>query len=385
MVLVHNYSELVTKKIIIKKSQIHSEKFKTQDIKYKVKNTSNSTSSLEKLYFQTPYLFLRYGPQSYEGSHDSKMVLDLPISVKNNYSPDEEDEDDGQYDEQHYEFYQLLKKIHKSLKTKLIKKEKETLSGDILEKVKTNQKKKRNKYIECLKEKPDILDKNYTHYHLKTKIHTLNGKPFWKIYHSNKKLNKEQKLRMYHYTRFIIHLESIWYFEDSYGFNWYLVQAEIKLPSIPQSYHFHTERGDEEEEVEEEIDYENAVVKKFSQMKRMGIPQIVIENKMRMCGLDPRILFPGNAHSQSILAPPTISQAVGGIPPPPPPPPPPGMMPLPPPPPPHTSMLGGMSSGNKTPPTPRKEAVTTQSFRPSLDQLLEMRKKLKKVTPDKDK
>ena len=373
MVLLHNYSELVTKKIIIKKSQIHSEKFKTQTIKYKVKKTEGNGTNLEKLYFQTPYLFLRYGPQSYEGSHDSKMVMDLPISVKNNFSPDEEEEDDGEYDEQHFEFYQLLKKIHKSLKTKLIKKEKEGLSGDVLEKVKINKKKKRNAYIECLKEKPDLHDPHYTQYHLKTKIHTLNGKPFWKIYHSNKKLNKEQKLRMYHYTRFIIHLESIWYFEDSYGFNWYIVQAEIKLPSIPNSYHFFRERGEDEEEIEEEIDYENAVVKKFSKMKKMGIPQIVIENKMRMCGLDPRILF-ANSNSLPLAPSAPIPPA-----PPPPPPPPISMMgtPIPPPPPP-------IQGGNKTPPTPRREAVTTQSFRPSLDQLLEMRNKLKKVSK-KDK
>ena len=75
MVLLHDYTELVFKKIIIKKSQIHSEKFKTQDIKYKVKNKTNGEVKLDKLYFQTPYLFLRYGPQSYEGSYDSKMVL----------------------------------------------------------------------------------------------------------------------------------------------------------------------------------------------------------------------------------------------------------------------------------------------------------------------
>jgi hypothetical protein len=376
MVLLHNYSDLVTKKIIIKKTQIHSEKFKTQEIKYKVKKNDGNGFNLEKLYFQTPYLFLRYGPQSYEGSYDSKIVMELPISVKNNFSPNEDEEDDGEYDEQHIEFYQVLKKIHKSLKTKLIKKEKESLTGDVLEKVKINKKKKRNAYIECLKEKPDLLDPNYTHYHLKTKIHTLNGKPFWKIYHSNKKLNKEQKLRMYHYTRFIIHLESIWFFEDSYGFNWYIVQAEIKLPSIPNSYHFFRERGEDKEEIEEEIDYENAVVKKFSKMKQMGIPQIVIENKMRMCGLDPRILF-ANPHAIPLV--PCASSAP--IPPPPPPPPPINMMagknppPLPPP----------IPGGNKTQPTPRKEAVTTQSFRPSLGQLLEMRKKLKKVSSEEKK
>jgi hypothetical protein len=366
MVLLHDYSDLLSKKIIIKKSQIHSEKFKTQEIKYKVKNRNSTIPILEKLYIQTPYLFLRYGPQSYEGSHDSKMVLDLPIQVKNNFNPEDDDDDEGgKYDGHHFEFYNMIKKLHKNLKAKLIKKEKETISGDVLEKVSANKKKKRNKYIECIKEKVDITDPNYTHYQLKTKIHTLNGKPFWKIYHSNKKLNKEQKLRMFHYTRFIIHLESIWYFEDTYGFNWYVVQAEIKLPSIPNTYHFFNEGGDEVE-VEEEIDYENAVVKKFSKMKQMGIPQMVIENKMRMCGLDPKILFP---NSSGPMAPPIAL----GIPPPPPPPPPPPLI-----------MGGGVKLNAVKPPPKKKEEVTTQSFRPSLAQLQEQLKKLKKVK-DEDK
>ena len=124
MVIIHDYTELVYKKIIIKKSQIHSDKFKTREVLYKIKTKNKCEFSLEKLYIQTPYLFLRYGPQSYEGSHDSKIVIELPISLKNNYSPENEDDDDGEYDGQHHEFYQVIKKIHKNLKTKLIKKKK---------------------------------------------------------------------------------------------------------------------------------------------------------------------------------------------------------------------------------------------------------------------
>ena len=387
MVIFHDYTDLVYKKIIIKKSQIHSEKFKTKEILYKMKGKNKGETRLEKLYIQTPYLFLRYGPQSYEGSHDSKIVIDLPISLKNNYSPEEENDDDCEYDGQYHEFYQIIKKIHKNLKTKLIKKEKESQTGDVLDKVKENKKKKRDKYIECLKEKKDMVDTNYTHYHLKTKIHSLNGKPFFKIYHSNKKLNKEQRLRMYHYTRFIIHLESIWFFEDTYGFNWYVAQAEIKLPPVPNSYSFHRVRGEPEidVDVEEEIDYENPVIQKFVKMKKMGIPQPVIENKMRLCGLDPSMLFPKNGASlmgslglappplvDASLVPPapaaSLAPATSLVPPPPPPPPPPFAPPPP------------------LPSAPNKPEVKPMAeFRPSLEQLQERLKNLRKVKPEDKK
>lgn len=369
MVIFHDYTNLVYKKIIIKKSQIHSEKFKTQEILYKMKNKNKLESSLEKLYIQTPYLFLRYGPQSYEGSHDSKIVIDLPINLKNNYSPENEDDDDSEYDGPHQEFYQVIKKIHKNLKTKLIKLEKESQTGNVLDKVKENKNKKRDKYIECLKEKTDVVDKNYTHYHLKTKIHSLNGKPFLKIYHSNKKLNKEQKLRMYHYTRFIIHLESIWFFEDTYGFNWYVVQAEIKLPSVPNSYSFYREEG-ELVEPEEEIDYENPVIQKFAKMKKMGIPQSVIENKMRLCGLEPSILFPKNNYYTPHLVP----QTIGGLIPPPPPPPPPPLLSLP-----FVSNENLVKQSVSISVSKKQEVKPMAEFRPSLQQLQERLKNLKKT------
>ena len=127
----------------------------------------------------------------------------------------------------------MIKKIHKSLKTKLIKKQNQKLSdiADTESKIQKNKEEKREKYIECLKPKEELFKSDTKHYNLKTKIHTLNGKPYLKIYNSNRKLQKEQQLKPHTLTRFIIHLESIWYFEDTYGFNWYVVQAEIKLPS----------------------------------------------------------------------------------------------------------------------------------------------------------
>ena len=189
---------------------------------------------------------------------------------------------------------------------------------------------------------------------------------------------------MYHYTRFIIHLESIWFFEDTYGFNWYVVQAEIKLPPVPNSYSFHRGRGEPEidVEVEEEIDYENPVIQKFVKMKKMGIPQPVIENKMRLCGLEPSILFPKHGSSFKVsvgLAPPPLvggpaapplplAPGVPGAPPPPPPPPP-------------------LPSLPSAPSAPKKPEVKPMAeFRPSLQQLQERLKNLRKVkTEDKKK
>ena len=50
MVLIHDYSDLVCKKIIINKSKIHSEKFKTQSLTYKIKN--KKVIKFENIYFQ---------------------------------------------------------------------------------------------------------------------------------------------------------------------------------------------------------------------------------------------------------------------------------------------------------------------------------------------
>ena len=349
MVLFHNYEELILKKIIIKRANTFSEIYRTQDIKYKVK-LENKEIDYENIYIQTPYIFLRYGPQMYEGNIDSKIVLDIPLKVKLN-SESNSDDDANNYDVESEKLYNLIKRLHKSLKTKLIKKENSLLKNikDAESKVTKNRKSKRNKYIDCLKAKEDITDLEHQNYNLKTKIHSMNGKPYLKIYNSNRKLNKEQKFRNNTLTRFILHLESIWYFEDTYGFNWYVVQAEIKLPPVPNNYYFYNEN--EIEEKAEEVDDFNPRLEKFKKMKGMGIPQIVIENKMKLEGLNPRLLF--NTIDISMSTP---------IPPPPPPPPPP------------SNLMLNKKTNIKAP-----KLETSINFRvPTLSQLQEKLKSLKK-------
>ncbi len=297
MVLIHNYDDLTVKKIIIKKSCIHSEKFKTKDIKYKIKEKDERTYKYEDIYFQTPFLMLRYTPQMYEGNVDSKITLDVPLKVSKTKERDKDNE--NQCDLESEEFCLLIKKIHKSLKTKLIKKESERINALQNFEEKVSKKKLREKYIECLKTKDDIIDENYKNYNLKTKIHSLNGKPYIRIYNSKRKLCKEQKFKHNTLTRLILHLESIWYFEDTYGFNWYVVQAEIKLPNIPPNYFFHNQNKlpnyDEEEK-------DNTMPEKYHKMLRMGVPKQAVENKMRQDG----IIVPGAAPPPPIPPPPPL-------------------------------------------------------------------------------
>ena len=248
MVLFHDYSKIITKNIIIKKPLLFSQKYKTKDIKYKISNQDNDEIEYDNLCIQTPFIYIRYTPSNYEGNIDSKLSLDLPLILKKKYSKEpsqKEKDEENEYENEIKKFYDLIKKIHKSLKTKLIKKEGENLNKKDIGK----QKHTRSQYIECLKEKEDYFDSTSRLFNLKTKIHTLNGKPYIRIY-ANRKLCKEQKLKSNTLTRFILHLESIWYFEDSYGFNWYATQAEFKLPEIPLTYSFYNSFQMEEEKEE---------------------------------------------------------------------------------------------------------------------------------------
>lgn len=251
MVLFHDFSKIVTKNIIIKKSLLFSQKYKTKDIKYKIINENNEEIEYENLCIQTPFIYIKYTPSNFEGNIDSKLSLDLPLIIKKKYSKDptqKERDEENEYENKIKKFYDLIKKIHKSLKTKLIKKEGENLNKKDIGK----QKHIRSQYIECLKEKENYFDSTSRLFNLKTKIHTLNGKPYIRIY-ANRKLCKEQKLKSNTLTRFILHLESIWYFEDSYGFNWYATQAEFKLPEIPLTYSFYNSITIEEEKEENKV------------------------------------------------------------------------------------------------------------------------------------
>ena len=249
MTVIYNYDDLITKNMVIKNSIVFSEKYRIKNIKYKVK--CGEFTEQENLYIQTPYFYLRYLPSSIEGSIDNKITLDLYFNIKKSMKKIKikdkmvESEEEDEYDIELKKFYDCIKKIHKSLKTKLIKKEGKNIKkpekeSDVIEN------KKGNYYIDVIKER-DSIDRENKSYSFKTKIHSLNGNPYFRIYYSNKKLSKEQKLKTNTLTRFILHLESIWFFEDSYGFNWYVTQAEIKLPNILNSYSFHNDFVEEPE------------------------------------------------------------------------------------------------------------------------------------------
>ena len=83
----------------------------------------------EHLYIQTPYFYLRYLPSFIEGSIDNKISLDLYFNIKKSIKKIKvkdkmvESEEEDEYDIEIKNFYDCIKKIHRSLKTKLIKNE----------------------------------------------------------------------------------------------------------------------------------------------------------------------------------------------------------------------------------------------------------------------
>lgn len=255
MIIFHDYEKIKTKNILIQSPQYISDKYSTKDISYL------NNDEEDNFYIQTPYILINYLPISNEG----KFTLDLPIKI-NKVKIDEL----NVYDKNIKNFYNLIKKIHKTLKTRLIKGKKNT---------------DRDLFIDCIKEKKVLGD--YKYYNFKTKIYSLNGKPYLKIYNSNKKLCYEQKFQHNKLTRFILQLDSIWHFEQTYGFNWYIVQAEIKLPEILQEYSFF---NDNYKEVKDEIE-PNPLYQKYFKMLKMGIPRDAVINKIKLDGLDPNIIL----------------------------------------------------------------------------------------------
>ena len=79
-------------------------------------------------------------------------------------------------------------------------------------------------------------------------------------------------------------MESIWVYKKSYGINWYIVQAEIKLPNIFHSYIFDNTKSNDS--ISNHQDY-----RKFFKMVNMGVPKEAVKIKMNMEGLDGEIIF----------------------------------------------------------------------------------------------
>ena len=233
MVLFQNDEKLKTPNIIIKNPIYLSEIYRIKNIKYKINNAN------EDIYIQTPYIYLKYLPSTMDNNIESKYTLDLYLNVKKNIKKVKKDksfqtsEDENEYDINIKNFYDFIKKIHKIIKNKLIKK---NINVNIKNKIIED-------YIDCIKEK-DTINKDYKTYCFRSKIHSVNKKPYYKLYDSNKNLLSNEELKINKLTRFILKLDNIWYYDNTYGFNWYIVQIEIKLPFNIDNYYFNYNPND---------------------------------------------------------------------------------------------------------------------------------------------
>jgi hypothetical protein len=317
MSIFHEYDKILTKKIICLDKLFISEKYKTQEIQYQ-----HDKKNIDRLLIQTPYIYNRYPPSYYEGNIENKINHDLQLDITESKKINENSK-------LIIEFYNLVAKIQKNIKIRIRKKNLEKL-----------------KFICSLRKQ----DENK--YNFRTKIHSLNGKPYIRVFNSNRESDLEQKLKPNTYIRYIIHLESIWFFGDTYGFNWYLVQAEIKLPDILKNYSFYNENVLEDEE------NKSNVYDKYVNMHKKRIPIQAIKNKMIMDGLDPNIL-------ESILD--SIKNKTNNI-------------PVPPPPPLIINQLNSIKLKNVGGGDTKQVKTNSNDIRvPTQNQLLEQLKKLKKI------
>lgn len=303
MVIFRDYDKILTKKIICLDKNFISEKYRIQKILYKFEN-----DNLDKLLIQTPYIYNRYSPSFFEGNLENKIHLDLILETT-------ESKNINENMKQIIDFYKLIDKIQKTIKIRIRKKNLEKL-----------------KFSCSVKEKKNLFVDDKKYYNFRTKIHSMNGKPYLRVFNSEK--NSEEKIKPNTFIRYIIHLESIWFFEDTYGFNWYIVQAEIKLPDILKEYSFDGSN--------------NNIYDKYLKMLDKRIPEQAVKNKMVLDGLDPNLL--------DALKRPNI--------------------PLPPPPPPKINNFSLLKKVDKK---IEKTAPKNDIRIPTTSQLLDQLKKLKKV------
>jgi len=291
MSILREYDKILIKKVVCLDKQFISEQYRTQQIVYKFPNDIS-----DKMYIQTPYIYNRYSPSSFEGNLENKIHLDLLLEVSDSDNISENSK-------QIIYFYKIIEKIQRNLKIRIRKKNLPKL-----------------KFISSLKEKKQLFkrDEDIKTYNFRTKIHSMNGKPYLKIFNSNRQTIKDQALRPNCFIRYILHLESIWFFNDTYGFNWFIAQAEIKLPDILKQYSFSNDEPIEET-IEESIEEKH--YSKYLKMLKMRIPEQAVKNKMLMDGLNPNILdtLIGNTKKKRALpippapAPPPLAMNFGNI------------------------------------------------------------------------
>jgi hypothetical protein len=275
--IITDYDIVKSKNFTLEKTNHFSEHYKTLGVKY----------SNESFYLQTPYILNRYSPSNY----DSKISLDIPLDFSN--VTDESIHDISI-------LYKLFIRIHRTLKTRF----KEMISSD---------KDDKYKYSNCIKKNK----KNPNCPFLKTKIHCVEDRIFLKVFNSDKTLSKNQEIKPGKNIRFILHLDSIWVYKKSFGINWYIVQAEVKLPNIFHSYVF-------DNNTSSEIISKHPKYSKFFKMVSMGVPKEAVKIKMNLEGFNGENIFlDPNTLSSTVLK--KNKEMLNGAPPAPPPLPPGGL------------------------------------------------------------
>ena len=330
--IITDYDTVKSKNFTLEKTNHFSEHYKTLGIKY----------NEECFYLQTPYILNRYSPSNY----DSKISLDIPLDFSN---VTDESIDDISI------LYKLFLRIHRTLKTRF----KEMISSE---------KDDKYKYSNCIKKNK----KNPNCPFLKTKIHCVEDKIFLKVFNSDKTLSKKQEIKPGKNIRFILHLDSIWVYKKSFGINWYIVQAEVKLPNIFHSYVF-------DNSTSSEIISNHPQYSKFFKMVNMGVPKEAVKLKMNLEGFNGETIFlDPNTLSSIVLK--KNKEMLSGAPPLPPPPPPGGLPNLTGPKKINVSDLTAVKLKKVDKNTIVKKKEEYRDLRiPTQDQLLEKLKSLKKI------
>lgn len=179
---------------------------------------------LHKCIFQTPLLFTPFGIQK---TQNDKNIIDLSFQNKNN-------------DKSLCIFLNKLKSIYKTIHKKLSKK------------YEINSFIKITDYEECIR--------------LKVSSSIL-------IYDEYK--NSLNEINKFTYGNFIIHLDGLWLNDNSIWFQWYLLQAKIKIPLYLKEYSFI-------DEIEKE-----KKTNKYDKMIKMGVPKQAVERQKLLDGFIP--------------------------------------------------------------------------------------------------
>ncbi len=185
-------------------------------------------NGLYKCIFQTPLLFTPFGIQK---TQNNKNIIDLSFHNKKN-------------DKSLCIFLNKLKSIYKTIHKIIDKK--------FHKKYEINSFIKETEFEECIRFKVSSSMLIYDEYK-----------------------NNLNEINKFTYGNFIIYLDGLWLNNNSIWFQWYLLQAKIKIPLHLKEYSFI-------DEIEKKED------NKYDKMIKMGVPKQAVERQKLLDGFIPK-------------------------------------------------------------------------------------------------